>query len=78
MTQDREELVAHLSHECRNALAAIRLFGNILIDGLAGELSTEQSEYVGIMLENASRIRKVLDEVLETAAPGELCEREPK
>ena len=63
------ELTASLSHELRNALACIHQFGNILVDGLAGALSSEQREYVGIMLENASKIRKVLDRALE-GTPG--------
>jgi signal transduction histidine kinase len=58
------EIPAYLSHELRNALACIQQFGGILIDGLAGELSGEQREYVGIMLENASKIRSVLDSAL--------------
>jgi signal transduction histidine kinase len=49
-----------MSHDLRNALACIQQFGNILIDGLAGELSGEQREYIGIMLENAAKIRSVL------------------
>ena len=55
------ELPSNPSHEMRNALACIQQFGSILIDGLAGELSGEQREYIGIMLENASKIRSVLD-----------------
>jgi signal transduction histidine kinase len=64
-TRHTSELTAYLSHELRNALACIQQFGNILVDGLAGELSGEQREYIGIMLENASRIRKVLDSALD-------------
>jgi DNA-binding NarL/FixJ family response regulator len=69
----RARLTAHLSHEMRNALACIHQFGSILVDGLAGELSAEQREYLGIMLQNASKIRRVLDSVLD-AAPGPLEE----
>jgi light-regulated signal transduction histidine kinase (bacteriophytochrome) len=58
-------LSAYLSHELRNALACIHQFGNILVDGLAGELTGEQREYVSIMLENASKIRDVLDGALD-------------
>jgi signal transduction histidine kinase len=64
-TRSSSELTAHLSHELRNALACIQQFGNILLDGLAGGLSCEQRQYVGIMLENASNIRKALDSVLD-------------
>jgi signal transduction histidine kinase len=64
------ELSAYLSHELRNALACIQQFGSILADGLAGELSGEQREYLGIMLENASKIRRVLDSALDgTSGP---------
>jgi light-regulated signal transduction histidine kinase (bacteriophytochrome) len=68
-TQPGSNLSAYLSHELRNALACIHQFGNILVDGLAGELTGEQREYVGIMLENASKIRSVLDSALD-GVPG--------
>jgi signal transduction histidine kinase len=63
--QASSNLSVYLSHELRNALACIHQFGNILVDGLAGELTEEQSEYVGIMLENASKIRSVLNSALD-------------
>lgn len=68
------ELTAYLSHELRNALACIHQFGNILVDGLAGDLTAEQREYVRIMLENATKIRRVLDSALDGnhVAPKEL------
>jgi signal transduction histidine kinase len=73
-TQYASELPANLSHELRNALACIQQFGNILADGLAGKLSDEQCEYLGIMLENASKIRCVLDSGLDgTESPLEGC-----
>ncbi len=66
MIESRAEMTAHLSHELRNALACIHQFGNILIDGLAGKLTAEQGEYVGIILQNASRIRQVVHDLLES------------
>ena len=71
------ELSAYLSHELRNALACIQQFGSILVDGLAGELSGEQREYLGIIMENATKIRRVLDSALDgtgrmhAARPGD-------
>ena len=76
-TQYASELPANLSHELRNALACIQQFGNILADGLAGKLSDEQCEYLGIMLENASKIRRVLDSALD-GTDGSLEERTNK
>jgi signal transduction histidine kinase len=69
-TQRIVDLPAYLSHELRNALACIHQFGNILVDGLAGELTGEQREYVSIILENARRIRAVLDGALDGAPPA--------
>ncbi len=60
----QKELAARLSHELRNALACIQQFGNILADGLAGPLCDEQLEYLGIMLQNATRINTALDDLL--------------
>jgi signal transduction histidine kinase len=72
--QPGSNLSAYLSHELRNALACIHQFGSILVDGLAGELTSEQREYVSIMLENASRIRSVLDSALDgVPGPPEKC-----
>jgi light-regulated signal transduction histidine kinase (bacteriophytochrome) len=68
-TQPSSDLSAYLSHELRNALACIHQFGNILVDGLAGKLTSEQREYVSIILENASTIRSVLDSALD-GVPG--------
>jgi signal transduction histidine kinase len=67
--QPSSNLSAYLSHELRNALACIHQFGNILLEGLAGELTGEQREYVGIMLQNSSKIRSVLDGALD-GVPG--------
>lgn len=62
VTRNGALLVAHMSHEFRNSLACIHQFGNILIDGLAGELSGQQREYLGIILENSRNVGKLLEE----------------
>ena len=70
MTKEMEEQIDDLSHEIRNALSCIFQFANILRGGLAGEVSGEQREFLGIMITNASRIRSALDELAEVAATG--------
>ena len=78
MAKDNEQLIAYLSHKIRNALTCIFQFGNILIGGLAGDLSGEQRQYLGIMIENASRIRSALDGLTEVApaAVGECADED--
>jgi signal transduction histidine kinase len=61
LTRRSKELTADLSHDLRNALSCIDQFGSILVDGLAGELSGQQREYVGIMIENTWKIHKLLN-----------------
>jgi signal transduction histidine kinase len=66
-TRGVPDLLADFSHEVRNALACIHQFGKIMLDGLTGEVSREQREYLGIMLENASKIRRALDRASESS-----------
>jgi DNA-binding NarL/FixJ family response regulator len=74
--EDGKESLSRESHELRNALACIHQFGNILLDGLAGPMSEEQREYVGIMLQNASRVRVVVENLRESA-PDDMEQQEP-
>jgi PleD family two-component response regulator len=62
---DKEQLLSHLSHELRNALACIHQFGNILMGGLAGEMSTEQRGYIRIMLQNATGITNIVKGLMD-------------
>jgi DNA-binding response OmpR family regulator len=64
-TKDKEQLLAHLSHELRNALACIHQFGNILMGGLAGEMTTEQRGYIRIMLQNATGITNIVKGLMD-------------
>jgi signal transduction histidine kinase len=68
--KDRRELVSRNSHDLRNALACIHQFGNILLDGLAGPISEEQRQYVGIMTQNASRIRTIAENLVDAVPSG--------
>jgi len=53
----------------RLATGAVPVPERLTVDGLAGELSGEQREYLGIMLENASKIRSALDRTV-SGPPG--------
>jgi DNA-binding NarL/FixJ family response regulator len=68
--EDGKELIARESHELRNAPACIHQFGNILLDGLAGPISEQQREYVGIILQNASRVQVVVENLPDCVRHG--------
>jgi hypothetical protein len=71
-TKDR--FISHVSHEFRSPLASIYQFATILLDGLAGNISPEQREYLEIVLRNVHQLRSMVDDLLEInrAAGGKL------
>ena len=63
--QMKSQFLSCVSHELRSPLTAIYQFVTILLDGLAGDLSLEQREYLEIMLRNANQLRTMVDDLLE-------------
>ena len=64
--QLKNQFLSHVSHELRSPLSAIYQFVTILIDGLAGEVNSEQREYLEIIHRNAKQLRNMIDELLES------------
>jgi len=63
--QLKDEFLSHVSHELRSPLSAIYQFVSILVDGLAGELRPEQSEYLRITLRNVRQLESMIADLLE-------------
>jgi len=61
----KNRLLSHVSHELRSPLAAIYQFITILLDGLAGELSPKQREYLEIVLRNVNQLRSMVGDLLD-------------
>ena len=61
----KDEFLSHVSHELRTPVTAIQQFTAILLDGMAGELTTEQREYQQIVLRNVQQLLSMIDELLE-------------
>src|ERR1700726_398205 len=51
--QLKDEFLSHVSHELRSPLTAIYQFVSIVLDGLAGEVSPKQHEYLQNALKNS-------------------------
>ena len=61
------EFLSHVSHELRSPLAVVHQFTTILLDGLAGSLSTSQKEYLEISLRNVNQLKYMIDDLLEAS-----------
>ncbi len=54
-----------VSHELKNPLTSTYEFINILLDGLAGELTAEQKEYLTICRRNCQQLTQYMNDLLE-------------
>jgi signal transduction histidine kinase len=61
----KDQFLSHVSHELRSPLAVIHQFVTILLDRIAGDLTSDQSEYLGIVLRNVNQLRKMIEDLLE-------------
>src|SRR5947199_10163471 len=72
--QFKDQFLSHVSHELRTPLTSIYQFTTILLDGLAGELNTEQRDHLETMLRSAKQLRGMISQLLEPtrADPGKV------
>jgi PAS domain S-box-containing protein len=62
-----DELLSHVSHELRSPLNAIYQFVTILLDGLGGELNSQQRQYLQVTLKNTRQLKSMIDDLLEVS-----------
>jgi two-component system phosphate regulon sensor histidine kinase PhoR len=65
----KSSFVAMASHELRTPLTAIKGFSSTLLEGLDGDLYTkdDQREFLGIVVSECDRLRRLIDDLLNTA-----------
>ncbi len=56
-----------ISHELRTPLTPIHQFTTILQDGLAGEITTQQKEYLDIILKNTLQLQNIIDDLVDVS-----------
>lgn len=61
----KSDFLASMSHELRTPLNAIIGFSDVLKDGLVGELTTEQHEYVIDIFESGQHLLSLINDVLD-------------
>ena len=57
----KDEFLSHVTHEIRSPLAVIMQLTNIMLEGLAGEISQAQREYDEIILRNARQMLSMIN-----------------
>jgi signal transduction histidine kinase len=63
----KADLVSAVSHELRTPLTSIRGFAEFLEDGIGGQLSPEQQDYVRHIQSNTLRLQRLVDDLLDFA-----------
>ena len=61
----KDRFLSHVSHELRSPLTAIYQFVTILLDGLAGEVTPQQRDYLNIVLRNATHLQTIVGDLLD-------------
>jgi signal transduction histidine kinase len=60
----KDLFLSHVSHELRSPLAVIHQFVSILLDGIPGDINSEQREYLGIVARNVGQLVAMIDDLL--------------
>jgi len=69
--QLRDEFLSHVSHELRSPLTSIYSFSTIIADGLAGDTTPQQGEYLQIILRNVRQLQSMIEDLLEVTQAQE-------
>jgi len=64
----KSEFVGHVSYQLRTPLTTISGYADILQNGIAGELSDKQSEYMFAIQSASEDLAKIIDDILDIAA----------
>jgi signal transduction histidine kinase len=64
---EKGRFLSHISHELRSPLAVAYQFGSLLEDGIAGPMTAEQDEMVGVMMRNLEQLNLMIDDLLHVA-----------
>ncbi|MBA3873816.1 MAG: GAF domain-containing protein, partial [Anaerolineae bacterium] len=61
----KSEFVSNVSHELRTPMTSIKGFADLMLMGVAGELSESQSGFLGKIKNNADRLSKLVEDLLD-------------
>jgi hypothetical protein len=65
LERSRDEFISMVSHELRSPLTVVKESMDLLSDGAVGEVTARQKEILKIGLDNASRLNRLIDGLLD-------------
>ncbi len=65
LERHRDEFISRVSHELRSPLTVVKESLSLVFDGVVGEVSERQKEILNIGLQNASRLNRLIDALLD-------------
>jgi len=63
----KAKLMSNISHELRTPTAVIKEFISLILDGVAGDLTSSQRQYIQIMQSNIERLSRLIENLLTLA-----------
>ena len=66
----KDEFVGLVSQELRTPLTSVRGYIDLVLDGSAGELTPDQTRYLGVAARSCDRLQRLVDELLLIAHAG--------
>jgi two-component system sensor histidine kinase BarA len=63
----KSSFLATISHELRTPLTSVIGYSEMLLEGLAGDLSKEQNDYVRTILEKGDHLLRIINEILDVS-----------
>jgi signal transduction histidine kinase len=63
--QQKDDFLSRVSHELRSPLTSIYSFSTIIADGLAGETTADQNDYLAIILKNVDQLQSMIEDLLQ-------------
>jgi PAS domain S-box-containing protein len=61
----REELISIVSHELRSPITSIKGYMDLILSGEAGEVSTQQKDFLQIIYNNTMRLTSLIEDILD-------------
>lgn len=63
----KNRFLSHVSHELRTPLTCIHQFVTILLDGLSGDINSDQRDHLGVVLKSVRQLQAMIRDLVEAS-----------